>query len=479
MSQDLSRDLYLIEEFRESGQWLISYGPKASVGNFYLPPFYYQLYIVVHSLFPSPISMTIVITLIKSLTPVLVYLLCKSLLSKKAAVVAAVVAACSPLAVIFGSFSWNPNMVPFFSLLSLLLLMKYQQKLKWEFLVLSLISFMIAFQLHYQATVLTPVFVILALKQIFYQQFRPNHWIIGALVAMLLMVPYAIAEVGSNYQNSKAVYNFVTEEHSRYFDRISKPYFVLTFVPAFFERVVLGNNTDYFWLGRFLLFFGLPVLIVHSYKRRQFLPFLYFLSILFMLRIYKGDKVDYYMSTLFVLPSLLLAAVFHWKKYVALPLIFYTLLSSGVYLGKIERVNDLKEIEAVLALLEQELPNRRARFILHDDDFANTIAYVMKKANIRIDQNSLVIVDVCKKDQPCILYPTTFSTRTKMEAFTSELRRTGKYHYVTTITPETLPFILHVGYLEQSPERTINHPLLREKDEQQFGSDILLKELFE
>jgi len=478
-SQDLARDLFLIEQYKIEKTWLVPYGPKASVGNFYLPPFYYQIFLGLSSLVPSPFTMTLLIVIIESFTPVLLFIIVKRLFDEKAAIVAGILAASAPLVVIFSTFSWNPNMVPFFSLLTLLALLEYGRQNNLKYLVTAFISFSIAFQLHYQATLLVPVFLFAFLQQVFQKKILIKHWLIASIAAIALFVPYGMAEISNNFQNSRALYTYVTEEHAHYFDQLSKNYFVWTFIPAFVERVQLQENTNSFRLGRILIFIGLPLLCWYAYKKKLLIVALYFLGILFMLRVYKGDKVDYYMSTLFIFPSLLLASLFHWKKYLGLPLIIFALVISGFNLGKIERVNQFSEMSEVSDLLLIEIPSKQVRFIIHDDDFANTMVYLSKMSDITIDQSSLQIVDVCKKEEPCFLYPTSFSTKTNMESFTSELRASGKYHYKTTITPETLPFVLHVGYLEQAPERTISHPLLQQNSMNQFGSDMLMSELFE
>jgi len=468
-----------MQHYAAEGKWLVAYGPKASVGNFYLPPLYYQVFVILTALFPSPFAMTLLITLVESLTPVLVFFLAKRFLDERAAVVAGVLAASAPLAVIFGTFAWNPNMVPFFSLLSLLMLLKYTQFNNLKYLVVACISFVVALQLHYQATVLLPVFVFIFLQQIFQRKFLLRHWLVAIIAASMLFLPYGAAEVANNFQNTRALYSYLTEEHARYFDQLTKNYFVWTFIPAFMERIQLQTNTDSFRLGRVLIFFGLPLLSYYAYKKKSLAVVAYFLGILCMLRVYKGDKVDYYMSSLFVLPSLLLASLFHWQKYLALPLLIFVFWISGVHLGKIEKVNQFSEVNTISNLLLAELPDTQAHVIIHDDDAANLIAFMSIQGGVVANSQSLHIIDVCKKEQPCFLYPTTFSSKSNMEAYTSELRQTGRYHYTTTITPETLPFVVHVGYLEQSPEQTLAHPLLGKIRAQQFGSDVLVRELFE
>src|SRR5258708_23702922 len=99
---------------------------------------------------------------------------------------------------------------------------------------------------------------------------------------------------------------FFHENNTRYFDKVSKPAFILTFFPLLIERFMFGRNFHLLWLGRLLFFLGFLAGIVgtlHQKSREKLLILVYFICIFTMLRIYKGDKVDYYMSTLYVLPA--------------------------------------------------------------------------------------------------------------------------------------------------------------------------------
>ncbi len=74
--QDIARDAWLIEQRINQKNLIVDYGPKASVGNFYLPPLYYQLH-VLFSLVTNnnPLTMKWVITFVEALSPVLLFLI--------------------------------------------------------------------------------------------------------------------------------------------------------------------------------------------------------------------------------------------------------------------------------------------------------------------------------------------------------------------------------------------------------------------
>lgn len=69
-AQDQGRDLMIMQDFARYGVIFVDYGPKASVDDFYLPPFFYQIHYWVDLLSGSwPLAMKWVVTLIESFSP--------------------------------------------------------------------------------------------------------------------------------------------------------------------------------------------------------------------------------------------------------------------------------------------------------------------------------------------------------------------------------------------------------------------------
>jgi hypothetical protein len=113
--QDVARDLVLIENKITNKDFLVSYGPKASVGNFYLPPLYYQVHLILSLItFNNPFVMKFFVIIIESLTPILLALILRLIKNKKYIWFLTLAYAVAPIPTIFGSFAWNPNTIPFF-----------------------------------------------------------------------------------------------------------------------------------------------------------------------------------------------------------------------------------------------------------------------------------------------------------------------------------------------------------------------------
>src|SRR5690242_16861095 len=95
-------------------------GPRASAGDFFLGPFYY--YLMAPFLWLShldPVGPAIMVALFGIATVFLVYFVGRKFFGNKAALFASALYTVSPLVIAYSRSSWNPNPMPFFSLLML------------------------------------------------------------------------------------------------------------------------------------------------------------------------------------------------------------------------------------------------------------------------------------------------------------------------------------------------------------------------
>lgn len=214
--QDIARDSWLIQQMINQNDLIAEYGPKASVGNFYLPPLYYQLHVVFSFIFQNhPLIMKWVITIVESFSPVVLFLILRDYVSKQYAFGIASLAIIAHAPLQYGTMAWNPNMIPFLSLSILysgIQLMSHQRK---QFALALPILALSAFQLHYQGAVLFLFTFILLVWSLFrYKQAVLRFWIIGILLALVSITPYFVAEIQSNFNNTRSISNFFSQEHT-------------------------------------------------------------------------------------------------------------------------------------------------------------------------------------------------------------------------------------------------------------------------
>lgn len=408
--QDVARDSWLMSQRIKFDQIIVDYGPKVGIGNFYLPPLYYQIHLIFSLLTDNdPLVMKWVVTVFEALSPVLLFLIIKDLFGIKLATLSSLLYIVAPIPLQYGTTAWNPNMIPFFSLLMVYSFIRVVKNRQLWFIPIACFSFIVAFQFHYQASVLLPLLAfcfIYSIKNNFSQRLL-LFWASGIIIMSLILLPYFYAEITSNFSNSRAILTYFSQEHSRYFERISKPTYVFTYFPAFFDRVLFGKETLYSIFGLSIYFGGIFSLIAH-YRKTKNLSLLiilfYFFSIFIMLRVFRGDKLDYFFSTLFFLPFVFLASLMSAirSKFVILSIFGLMFFSSGIYISQWHSYNDLAELQSTIEFIQAKSPAQNIRFIFHDDDFINNVFFgIQQYSTLTIDQTATAVVDICNNREIC------------------------------------------------------------------------------
>ncbi len=210
---DEGRDALVVYNILHGNLTLL--GPTSSVGGFFLGPIYY--YFMAPFLFLSrydPVGPAVMVVLFGLLTIYLIYRIGKEFFSTNAGLISALLYAVSPIVIIYSRSSWNPNVFPFFTLSSLLVLYKAVSKNKWWLFVLSGILMGVNLQIHYLATFVGAImfFYILLVD------FRPRvSWIIESLKRYFLMFagfligfsPFLLFELRHQFANTMHIIDFI------------------------------------------------------------------------------------------------------------------------------------------------------------------------------------------------------------------------------------------------------------------------------
>lgn len=145
---DEGRDVLIVRGILHGD--LVFLGPRASAADFFTGPVYY--YMMAPFLFLSnynPVGPAIMVALLSVATVYLIYRFGKEWFNPTAALIAAGLYAISPLVIQYSRSSWNPNPMPFFTIVILYLLYKGIQKPTILRFALIGVLYGIAFQLHY------------------------------------------------------------------------------------------------------------------------------------------------------------------------------------------------------------------------------------------------------------------------------------------------------------------------------------------
>lgn len=334
---DEGRDVLIVRHILEGKFTLL--GPTSSVGGFFLGPIYYYLMAPFLWLFKyNPAGPAVMVALFGIATVWFTYKIGSEFFNKKAGLIAALLCSVSPVVIAYSRSSWNPNLMPFFSLLTLYTLYKGVKDKKSYLFFLSGLFLGVTMQLHYLATFLMVIFYVyifysdlviykslLRIKQLPKILAQYFYTIIGFLIGFS---PFLAFEVRHGYPNIRSIFNFVF--HSKdvtaggnFFAIIGSVFFRL------FGRLMVGFPFEQLPKDFSLNLQSLPIIILAVFgvgvfvfeyfsilKKRDekvlklSLIFTWFFLGVIFFGLYKKPIYDYYFEFIFPLPFLLVGNAF-------------------------------------------------------------------------------------------------------------------------------------------------------------------------
>jgi len=307
---DQGRDLIIIRDFLKNGN-LFFIGPQTSIGNMYLGPFYY--YLIAPALLLTnfhPLGPAVFIALVSVLTVFLIYYVGKKWFNPTTGYIAAFLYALSPVAIKFGTFSWNPNIMPLFSLLFIY----YVAEKKYP---LAALAFAMCLNSHYLALILLPVAGIIWLKNYSPKLIRPT--LLAILIFLLSLTPQVLFDIKHKGQNINALKTFFVERENTVNLKVYKS---IPVIPKLFNQIntsLLAAHQSPFGLYiSILLAIGLIILLFKDKNKNKYFIYclLWYFLALIGLGLYKQHIYDHYFGfvfpVVFLLTGYLLSRISLW-----------------------------------------------------------------------------------------------------------------------------------------------------------------------
>jgi 4-amino-4-deoxy-L-arabinose transferase-like glycosyltransferase len=309
-------------------------GPTSSVGGFFLGPIYYYFMAPFLLVFQyNPVGPAIMVSLFGILTVWFVYKIGKEFFNEITGLIAASLYAISPLVIAYSRSSWNPNLMPFFTLSTLYVLYKgIERKNMWNIFFCGFLLG-ILMQLHYLATfvgVIIGIYILVTanimyrskpvqVKKIITEVIKKYTFIFSGFLVGLS--PFLTFEVRHGFPNIISIFSFVFHSQGvssgingwetvlnvffRLFGRL-----ITTFPPP--EQVSLQAHINiFFWyIVTCILAITSIVHFLFQYRKNAFsflrfyLLFSWFIIGIFLFGFYKKTIYDYYLGFLFPLPFL-------------------------------------------------------------------------------------------------------------------------------------------------------------------------------
>jgi 4-amino-4-deoxy-L-arabinose transferase-like glycosyltransferase len=305
-------------------------GPRASAGNFFTGPIYYYFMAPFLWLFHlDPVGPAVMVALFGVATVWLVYHVGKTFFDKKTGLIAAALYAVSPLVITYSHSSWNPNVVPFFSLLTIYFLYKAVTTARsWKYYLLVGFFLGICIQLHYISVFLA---VIVAVSLFIMQWFLNNKMQIVPLIKYYLEIfvgfligysPFLAFEVRHGFPNTKTIIQFITtdttksgyETYSAFYQPIGDVFFrsfgrlVFAFPsPDLYQYHLTAQLGLYGVLIVIMALVSVAALFLNKNKFVVILIGTWFVLGVVLFGLYKKPIYDYYLVFMFPLPFLLIA----------------------------------------------------------------------------------------------------------------------------------------------------------------------------
>lgn len=322
---DQGRDVVVAASFLQQGH-IFTIGPQTSIGNMYLGPYYYYLFVVTGLLLDnfSPVGPAVIVALLGILTVYLLFRFTKKWFNSTAAYLSAFLFAVSPVVIKYSDFSWNPNVMPLFALLFVNFCLESNY-------ILASLAFIVCLNSHFLALLLLPLaFLIFLYKYLKNPKTRPallKSLLIAVVIFVVSLTPQILFDIKHHGQNIGAIITFFSERQTTV---NLKPYKALPQIAPLFNqltsRLLAGKNDQFGLIVSISLAIFLIIELYRQYKAKKLnLNFLWITLWLLIgltgLALYKQHIYDHYFGFLY-------PAIFIFLGYLLsrLPKIVYSVL---------------------------------------------------------------------------------------------------------------------------------------------------------
>lgn len=274
-------------------------GAPTSIGQVYLGPFYYYFIAPWLAIFKlNPIGPIIGVATFSSLYLVINYLIVKDLVDKKTALASTVFISFSSILIELSRFSWNPNLLPLFTLLTLYFFVKSIKNKHWYFFSLTGAFLSFSIQLHYLALFLVPAIVLFYLfdfikdkKKIMYMK----NFAIHAFSFILFSSPLIVFDLRHEFLNAKNFVKLFQESSTGLITKLN------SLIESFYYLNLYSFNLE---LNRFFIYILLILIGIVSFsliRQKSNIKFfaIFFLLTLILMSFYSGQKHPHYFGILY------------------------------------------------------------------------------------------------------------------------------------------------------------------------------------
>lgn len=302
-------------------------GAPTSIGQVYLGPFYY--YFIAPWLFLfrfNPIGLAAGTAVLSSLFIIIHFFLVQEIFNRKTALISTILLSISAVIVSFSRFSWNPNLLPLFTLVTIYLVIQSLKTNAPLFYILAGAFLSFSIQLHYLALILFLPLAIVFFSHAWEYKKKIKELLVQygycALSFLFFSSPLVIFDLRHRFLNTdnfiallKTSSNVATNKLTNALDVFSSLN-MYTFGVKFHPTV---NTVLFFIITALLVFF-----IIRLHKNMRIF-FIFFLFSLLSLSLFGGPKFEHYLGILYLPYFVFLAYLLHFAAHSRIGIIAITL----------------------------------------------------------------------------------------------------------------------------------------------------------
>lgn len=311
---DQGRDAIIVKRILTL-EHLPAIGAPTSVGQVYLGPFYYY-FIAPWLLFfrNNPVGLAFGVALFSTIFILLNFVIVKELFNEKIAYISTTLVAFSYSLIELSRFSWNPNLLPLFTLLTIYFVIKSIKTNKWIFYVLTGAFISFSIQLHYLFLFIIPPIVVLFLNDLIKKLKQTNNSTMKQFNNYLLMFfsfiffssPLLVFDFRHQFLNTKNFIKLFSQSagsKSNFFVSLSQTFLNLNKFSFGFDF-----NPTISLLILILIIIGFVVLIPKKQANLKIFIGL-FLSFIIFFSLYSGSKYLHYYGLIYPIYFIIIANI--------------------------------------------------------------------------------------------------------------------------------------------------------------------------
>lgn len=339
-------------------------GAPTSVGQVYLGPFYYFFIAPWLLLFNfDPVGPAVGVAFFSSLYILINYFVVKDIFNRDAALISTVFVGFSTILIESSRYSWNPNLLPVFSLLTVYFFIK-SIKTKKQFHFLAAGAFLsFCLQLHYLALFLAVPIIFYIFMAFFEDRKDAKKILYGSLLSffsfLFFSLPLLIFDLRHQFLNTKNFILFFKSSEGVAQGKISNVFSTFNSLNKFSFNLDLAPMIT----GVFLLLIFVSFLL--TFKKRENIKtlILLFIFLIFGLSLYSGPKYPHYFGSIYPIYFVLIAyflSVLISNSYtrILIPvfLIAFILLNSkGYFFLKGEGANQIQMAKNIASVIKDNV----------------------------------------------------------------------------------------------------------------------------